>query len=177
MSIQILAIVYSGTLLPIIKLYKLFRYPGWKSVVWHTTWVLSLFVTLSFIFFCCCCSAAHSRPTLCNSVDYSTLGFPVHHEACSNSWPLSQWCHPTISSSVTRSPALNLSQHQGLLHWISSSHQVAKVLEFQLHYQSFQWIFRTDWNRLVWSPCSPRDSQESYKTTVQKHQFFSAQPS
>ena len=64
------------------------------------TWVLSLFVTLSFIFFCCCCSAAHSRPTLCDSVDCSTLGFPVHHEVCSNSWPLSQWCHPTISSSV-----------------------------------------------------------------------------
>ena len=42
------------------------------------------------------------------------------------------------------SPAFNLSQHQGLFKWISSSHHMAKVLEFQLQHQSFQWIFRTD---------------------------------
>ena len=41
-------------------------------------------------------------------------------------------------------PAFNLSQHQGLFKWVSSSHQVAKLLEFQLQHQSFQWIFRTD---------------------------------
>ena len=54
---------------------------------------------------------------------------------------------------------------------------VAKVLEFQLQHQSFQWIPRTDllYNGLVGSPCSPRDFQESSPTTVQKHQFFSAQ--
>ena len=62
-----------------------------------------------------------------------------------NSCPSCQWCHPTISSSVVPStPAFNLSQHQGLFKWVSSSHQVAKVLEFQLWHQSFQWIFRTD---------------------------------
>ena len=44
-------------------------------------------------------------------------------------------CHP---------PALNLSQHQGLFKWVSSSYQVVKVLEFQLQHQSFQWIFRTN---------------------------------
>ena len=65
--------------------------------------------------------------------------------ACSNSYPLSRWCHPTISSSVSpSSPAFNLSQHQGLFQWVSSSHQVAKVLELQLQHQSFQWIFRVD---------------------------------
>ena len=65
--------------------------------------------------------------------------------ACSNSCPLSQWCHPTISSSVVPfSSYLSLSQHQGLFQWVTSSHQVAKVLEFQLQHQSFQWIFRTD---------------------------------
>ena len=64
--------------------------------------------------------------------------------ACSNSCPLSQWCHPTISSSVAPSPAFNLSQDQGLFQWVKSSHQVVKVLEFQLQHQSFQWIFRTD---------------------------------
>ena len=65
--------------------------------------------------------------------------------AYSNSCPLSWLCHPAISSSVVPfSSCLQSSQHQGLFHWISSSHQVAKGLEFQLQHQSFQWIFRTD---------------------------------
>ena len=65
--------------------------------------------------------------------------------SCSNSCPSSQWCHPTISSSVAPSPpTFNLSQLQGLFKWVSSSHQVAKVLDFQLQHHSFQWIFRTD---------------------------------
>ena len=55
-----------------------------------------------------------------------------------NSRPLSWWCHPTISSSVIPSPlAFNLSQHQGLFKSVSSLHQVAKPLEFQLQHQSF----------------------------------------
>ena len=59
--------------------------------------------------------------------------------------------------------------------WVSSLHQMVKVLEFQLQHQSFQWIFRVDflYDWLVGSPCSPRDSQEY--TTVQKHQFFGTQ--
>ena len=57
----------------------------------------------------------------------------------------------------------NLSQLQGHFQWVSSLHQVAKVLELQLQHQSFQWIFRTDFllDWLVGSPCSPRDSKES----------------
>ena len=85
--------------------------------------------------------------------------------AYSNSCPLSWWCHPTISSSVIPSPpAFNFSQNQGLFQWVS--HQVAKVLEFQLQHQSFQWTTRTDFfsDGLVGSPCSPRDSQESSPT-------------
>ena len=63
----------------------------------------------------------------------------IHPNPC----PVSQWCHPTISSSVIHfSSCLNTSQHRGLFQWVSSSHQVAKVLEFQ--YQSFQWTPRTD---------------------------------
>ena len=77
----------------------------------------------------------HARPT-CPS---PTPG--VYSNPC----PLSQWCHPTISPlSVPSSPAFNLSQHQGLFKWVSSSHQVAIVLEFQLQHQSFQWTLRTD---------------------------------
>ena len=96
----------------------------------------------------------------------------------SNSCPSSQWCHPVISSSVVccfSDP--NPSQRQGLFQWVNSSHEVAKVLEFQLQHQSFQWTPRTYLlqDGLVGYPCSPRDSQESSPTTVQKHQFFGAQ--
>ena len=71
--------------------------------------------------------------------------------------------HPLLSPSP---PALNPSQHQGLFKWVSSSHQMAKVLEFQLQHQSLQWTPRTDllWDGLVGSPCSPRESQESSPT-------------
>ena len=84
----------------------------------------------------------------------------------SNSCPLSWWCHPTISSSVVPFSFFSISQHQGLFKWVSSSHEVAKVLEFQLQHQSFQWTPRTDllWDGLVGSSCSPRDSQESLPT-------------
>ena len=70
----------------------------------------------------------------------------LYHQlsTCLNSCPLSQWCHPTISSSFPSSLAFHLSQHQGLFQWVSSSHQVAKVLEFQLQHQSLQWTPRTD---------------------------------
>ena len=60
-----------------------------------------------------------------------------------NSYPLNRWCHPTKSSAVISfSSCLQFSQHQGLFWWVSSLHQVAKLLEFQN--QSFHWIFRTD---------------------------------
>ena len=63
-------------------------------------------------------------------------------------------------------PAFNLSQRQGLFQWISSLHQVAKVLELELQHQSFQWTLKTDflYDGLVGSPCSLRDSQESSPT-------------
>ena len=95
----------------------------------------------------------------------------------SDSCPLSQWCHPTISSSVVPfSSCLHLSQHQSLFKWVGSSHQVAKVLEFQLQHQSSQWIFRTDFleDGLAGSPYSPRDSQESSPTPQFKSINFSA---
>ena len=68
--------------------------------------------------------------------------------------------HPLSSPSP---PAPNPSQHQSLFQWVNSLHQVAKVLEFQLQHQSFQWSPRTDhpYDELVGCPCSSRDSQES----------------
>ena len=62
-------------------------------------------------------------------------------KVCSNSRPLSQWCHSALSSSFIPFPlALSLSQHQGLFQCVGSSHQVATILELQLQHQSFQWI-------------------------------------
>ena len=63
----------------------------------------------------------------------------------------------------------------GSFPWVSSSHQLAKILEPQLQHQSFQWIFRTYWDWQVWSPCSPRDAKESFPTP--KSKSISAQPS
>ena len=123
---------------------------------------------------------AQPCPTLCDPRDCSMLGFPVHHQLPELAQTHVHWVgdaiqpsHPLLSPSP---PAFNLSQHQSLFQWVSSSHQVAKVLELLLQHQSFQWIFSTDFllNWLIGSPCSPRDSQES---TVQKHQFYNTQPS
>ena len=78
--------------------------------------------------------------TLCNPMDCSTPGFPVYHQLPDLAqthvhWVSDaiQWSHPLSSPSP---PAFNLSQHQGLFQWVSSSHQVAKVLEFQHQHQS-----------------------------------------
>ena len=68
--------------------------------------------------------------------------------------------HPLSSPSP---PAHNPSQHQSLFQWLNSSHEVAKLLEFQLRHHSFQRTPRADLlqNGLIGPPCSPRDSQES----------------
>ena len=85
--------------------------------------------------------------TLCDPMVYSTPGFPVHHHlpklAQTHVHRVGDAIQPSHPMS-SPSPAFNLSQHQGLVQWVHSSHQVAKVLEFQLQHQSFQWTFRTD---------------------------------
>ena len=115
-------------------------------------------------------SFAQLCQTLCNSMDCSTPGLPVHRQLPEPTQTHVHWVsdaiQPSHSPSSPSPPALNLSQHQGLFKWVSSSHQVAKVLEFQLQHQSFQWTPRTDLlsDGLVGYPCSPRDSQESSPT-------------
>ena len=95
-----------------------------------------------------------------------------------NSCPSSQWCHLAISSSVIPSSScLQSFPPSGYLKWVSSLHQVAKVLELQLQHQSLQWIFRTDllgWTGWI-SLQSKGLSRVFSNTTVQKHQFFGAQ--
>ena len=120
----------------------------------------------------CCCSIAKSCLTFCNPMMATT--------ACQASLSITNSqsllkimsiesvmpSNHLIPLSSPYPPAFNLSQHQGLFKWVSSSHQMARVLEFQLQHQSFQWTLRTDFLKdgLVGAPCSPRDSQESSPT-------------
>jgi len=87
-----------------------------------------------------------SCPNLWDPKDCSTPGLPVHHQLAEFKTPI-HWVGDTIQPSRPLSspspPNLNLSQHQGLFKWSSSLHHAAKVLEFLLQHQSFQWIFRT----------------------------------
>ena len=89
-----------------------------------------------------------SRVWLCYPMNHSTPGLPVHRQLpeltqthAHRVSDASQPAHPLLSPSP---PAPNPSQHQGLFQWVNSSHEVAKVLEFQLQHQSFQWTSRTD---------------------------------
>ena len=111
----------------------------------------------------------HSRPP-CSS---PTPG--VHP----NPRPLRQWCHPINSSSVI--PFFSCPQSfpaKGLFKRVSSSHQLAKVLEFQFQHHSFQKTTQ-EWSASEWtgwiSLQSKGLSRVFSSTKVQKHQFFSAQ--
>ena len=97
-------------------------------------------------------SVTQSFLTLCDPIDCSTAGLPVHHQLPEFTQTHVHWVSdaiqpfwPLLSPSP---PALNLSQHQGLVKWVSSSHHVAKVLEFQLQHQAFQWTLKTDFLRM-----------------------------
>ena len=93
-------------------------------------------------------SVAQSCPTLCNPMNCIMPGLPVHQQLpeftqthVHRVGDVIQLSHPLLSPSP---PALNPSQHQGLFQWVKSLHEVAKVLEFQLQHQFFQWTPRTD---------------------------------
>ena len=117
--------------------------------------------------------------TLCDPMDCSMAGFPVHHQLPEPTQTHVLWVgdaiqpsHPLLSPSPS---AFSLSQHQGLFKWVSSLNQVAIVLKLQLQHQSFQWIIR-DCFPLGWtgwiSLQSKGLSRVLSNTTVQKHQFF-----
>ena len=126
--------------------YLLYVDPGWwgrGDTSWKIlSWLQVVSSSVQFI------SVAQSWSTLCSPVDCSMPGLLLHHQLPESTqihvhWvgDAIQWPHP-LSSPFP--PTLNLSQHQGLFKWVSSLYQVAKVLEFQLQHQSFQWTFRTD---------------------------------
>ena len=93
-------------------------------------------------------SVAQSCLTLCDPMNRSTPGLPVHHKLLeftqTHVHRVGDAIQPSYPLPSPSPPAPNPSQHQGLFQWVSSAHQVAKVLEFQLQHQSFQWTPRTD---------------------------------
>ena len=102
-------------------------------------------------------SVTQPCPTLCNPMDCSMPGLPVHHQLPEFTQTHVHWISDAIQPSHPLSspspPAFNLSQHQGLFQRVSSSHQVAKVLKFQLQHQSSEYSglisFRVDWLDLL----------------------------
>ena len=93
-------------------------------------------------------SVSQLCPTLCDPMNRSTPGLPLHHQlpefTQTHVHRVSDAIQPSRPLSSPSPPAFNLTQHQGLFKWVSSSHQVGKVLEFQLQHQSLQWTPRTD---------------------------------
>ena len=134
-------------------------------------------------------SVAQSCPALCDPMNRSTPGLPVHHQLPEFIQTHVRWVGDAIQPSHPLSspspPAPNPSQHQGLFQWVNFSNEVAKVLEFQLQHQSFQstpisitWTDHTqDWSPLGWTGWISLQSKGLSwvfsNTTVQKHQFFS----
>ena len=120
------------------------------------------------IHFCSCSIISHAQ--LCNPMDCSTSGFPVLHylPVCSNSCPLSWWCHPIILSlSSSSSPALNISQHQGLFNELSLPIRWPKYWSFSFSISSSSEYsglisFRIDWFDLL-------AVQETLKNLLQHH--------
>ena len=115
-------------------------------------------------------SVAQSCPTLWDPMNCSMPGLPVHHQlpefTQTHVHRVSDAIQPSHPPSFPSPPAPNPSQYQSLFQWVNSSHEVAKVLEFQLQHHSLQRNPRADLpqNGLVGSPCCPRNSQESSPT-------------
>ena len=123
----------------------------WSGIIcWHKNPVRQVNMTLlvAYTLHIQFSSVTQSCPTLHNPMDCSTPSLPIHHQLPEFTQTHVHWVGDAIQPSHPLSspfpPAFNLPWHQGLFKWVSSSHQVAKVLEFQLQHQSFQWIFRTD---------------------------------
>ena len=119
--------------------------PHYRQILYHLSHQKvpnTIYVSISSV-----SSVTQSCPTLCDPMNCSMPGLPVHHQLPEFTQTHAHWVddviqpsHPLLSPSP---PAFNLSQHEGLFQWVSSEHQVAKVLELQLQHQSFQWTLRT----------------------------------
>ena len=120
---------------------EIYSTPSNKKALTLIVWKYSM-VSVQFS------SVTHSCPTLFDTMNCSTPGLPVHHQLPEFTQTHIHWVGDAIQPSHPLSspspPDPNPSQHQSLFQWVKSSHEVAKVLEFQLQHQSFQWTPRTD---------------------------------
>ena len=130
-----------------------------------------------------CFSVTKSCLNFSGPVDCSTSGYPVLHHLLEVTQTHILWVGDAIQPFHPLSPTLSscpqFSQYQGLFQWVSSLHQMAKVLELQLQHQSFQRLFRVDifQDTGLISLQSKGFSRVFSSTRVRKHEFFCAQPS
>ena len=115
----------------------------WRTTTWNKwengqleTFSSASFLLLLWVQFS---SGAQSCPTLCDPMNCSLPGLPVHRQLPELTQTHAHWVSDAIQPSHRLSspfpPTLSLSQHQGLFQWVSSLHQVAKILEFQFQHQ------------------------------------------
>ena len=122
---------------------------AWEAKVYGVgvghDWAISLSLCHASVQFS---SVAQSCPPLCDPMNHSAPGIPVHHQfpelTQTHVHRVGDAIQPSHPLSSPPLPAPNPSKHQGLFQWVNSSHEVAKVLEFQPQRQSFQWTPRTD---------------------------------
>ena len=140
----------------------------WRNSILLATMPEPVYIPTTNVQFSSVQSFSHVH--LCDPMNRNTPGLPLHHQFSeftqTHVHRVSDAIQPSHPLSSPSPPAPNPSQHQSLFQWVSSSHQVAEVLEFQLQHHSLQRNPRADLlqNGLVGSPCSPRDSQESSPT-------------
>ena len=134
-------------ILPVVSMAGTLQSPA--RTQWHkTSWVYIMYSLVSPLSIVFSSVVIQSCPTLCDPMNHSMPGLPVHHQlprfTQTHVHQVSDAIQPSHPLSSPSPPAPNPSQHQVLFQWVSSSHEVAKVLEFQLQHQSFQWTPRTD---------------------------------
>ena len=143
------------------------------------SWVLCthmFYINSLYMFSCCCCCSVVSNSLWSHGLQHTRLPGPSPSPgACSNSCPLSQWCHPTILSSV-----IPFCPHQGLFQLVGSLHQMTKVIgasaSASVLPMNIQGWFPLGLTGLI-SLKSKGLSRVFSNTTIQKHQFCCAQPS
>ena len=149
--------------------FPFFSIKLWEWLPW--SWCFECCILSQLFHFSQFSSVVKLCPILCDPMDCSMPGLPIHHQLPEFTQTHVHGVGDAIQLSHLLSspspPAFKLSQHQDLFKWVSSSHQVAKVLEFQLQHQSFQWIFRTNFFRMDWF--SLLAIQGTLKSLLQQH--------